>query len=118
MKPLVIAPAHTGHNLNVGMAKDTLGKWLVTYYSFPEGASYYSQVGTTVYFNGDTPMHDIGNNAQLTARFGDVAGYHDVGGGLRFLGEYHDVSFSNGNFKSVHIIVTGTGNPWIFEATQ
>jgi hypothetical protein len=119
--PLVIA-ASGGHDINVGMAKDDLGKWLVTYYSFPGTgtASYYSQVGTTVYFSGDTPLHDSGNNTMITGRLGDLADYHDApaGSSHRFLGEYHDVSYSLGTFKSVHILVTGTGNPWIFEATH
>lgn len=117
--PLVIAAAG-GHDINVGMAKDDLGKWLVTYYSFPVNDSYYSQVGTTVYFSGDTPIHDNGNNAMITGRLGDVFDYHDspANSGQRYLGEYHDVSYSLGTFKSVHIIVTGTGDPWIFEATH
>ena|GEM_PF-4006239 len=118
--PLVIAAAG-GHDINVGMAEDDLGKWLVTYYSFPGTGtdSYYSPVGTTVYFNGDTPMHDNGNNT-IIGRLGDVADYAQspLGSGQRYLGEYHDVSYSLGTFKSVHIIVAPIGNPWIFEVTH
>jgi hypothetical protein len=118
--PLVIAAAG-GHDINVGMAKDDLGKWLVTYYSFPGTGtdSYYSPVGTTVYFSGDTPMHDNGNNT-IIGRLGDVADYGQspAGSGQRYLGEYHDVSYSLGTFKSVHIIVAPIGNPWIFEVTH
>jgi hypothetical protein len=116
--PLVIAAAG-GHDINVGMAEDDLGKWLVTYYSFPGTDSYYSPVGTTVYFIGDTPVHDNGNNT-IIGRLGDVAGYGQspVGSGQRYLGEYHDVSYSLGTFKSVHIIVAPIGNPWIFEVTH
>jgi hypothetical protein len=117
--PIIIAAAG-GHDINVGMAKDDLGKWLVTYYSFPSTDSYYSQVGTTVYFSGDTPMHDNGNNTMITGRLGDVADLHDnpAGSGKRYLGEYHDVSYSLGTFKSVHIVAATIVIPWIFEATQ
>jgi hypothetical protein len=116
--PLVIAAAG-GHDINVGMAKDDLGNWLVTYYSFPINDSYYSPVGTTVYFSGDTPMHDNGNN-RIIGRLGDIADLHDSppGSGQRYLGDYHDVSYSLGTFKSAHIIVAPIANPWIFEATQ
>jgi hypothetical protein len=116
--PLIIAAAG-GHDINVGMAKDDFGKWLVTYYSFPSNASTYSPVGTTVYFIGDTPMHDNGNNT-IIGRLGDVADYsrYPADGYQRYIGEYHDVSYSLGTFKSVHIIVAPIGNPYIFEATQ
>jgi hypothetical protein len=115
--PIVIA-ASGGHDINVGMAKDDLGKWLVTYYSFPLNQSYYSQVGTTVYFSGDTPMHDNGNNTMLTTRLGDVADLSSPALGQRYLGEYHDVSYSLGTFKSVHIIAATIANPFIYEATH
>jgi hypothetical protein len=117
--PIVIAAAG-GHDINVGMAKDDLGKWLVTYYSFPSNDSYYSQVGTTVYFSGDTPMHTNGNNTMISNRLGDVADLHDnpSGSGQRYLGEYHDVSYSLGTFKSAHIVAATIVIPWIFEATQ
>jgi hypothetical protein len=117
--PLVIA-ASGGFDINVGMAADTFGRYLVTYYSFPSNDSYYSQVGTTVYFSGDTPVHDAGNNTMITGNLGDVADYSQTpgGSGQRYLGEYHDVSFSLNTFKSVHVIVTGIGNPRVITATH
>jgi hypothetical protein len=49
----------------------------------------------------------------IIGRLGDVAGYGQspVGSGQRYLGEYHDVSYSLGTFKSVHIIVAPIGIP-------
>jgi hypothetical protein len=76
-------------------------------------------MSTTVYFSGDTPMHDNGNNT-IIGRLGDVAGYtvSPANSNNRYIGEYHDVSYSHGTFKSVHIIVAPIGNPFIFEATH
>jgi len=74
-----------------------------------------------LYFDGSGyPQHK--NVDTVTTRLGDIAGYtpiaddpsHPATPGRRLMGEYHDVSFTNGKFKSAHIVVTGTGDPWTF----
>jgi hypothetical protein len=123
--PFVIA-ASGGHDINVGMAMDNSGNYLVTYYSFPgNGGSYYSQVATTVTFSGDTPQHTSGNNTMLTSVLSELTDYAVTAttpnGPLtqHHLGEYHDVSFSNGTFKHVGIVISyGAGNPWVMTATH
>ena len=100
---------------------DPYGNCLVTWYHFyaPAGSTLQSrflQSATYVTFPGGlTPQHDD----TLTYGFeSDITAYQaEAGSGNRLLGEYHDVTFSNGTFKSSAIVintVSGQGDPWLY----
>jgi hypothetical protein len=136
--PPIISTA-SGYNINVGMDFDTSGGYVVTWYRFAPGQSAYTNIGTYVRF--DAAGNPVGESpSNVTGRTGDVRHYRPdsvpcnaetppaccVGGvdicsvGRRYIGEYHDVSFTNGRFKCAHLIIglpdTGEtiGDPWVF----
>lgn len=114
----VVAAAGPGHDLNVGMDHDAEGNYAVTYYSFGAGSSVYTQNGVYVTFSAEQPAveNDPSSPPPLVFGAGSDVSTLTPFGGLRFLGEYHDVSFVNGTFKSVGIAVAnGTVNPWTWE---
>ena len=102
------------HQVNVGMDYDSNGNYLVTWYRFNPNQSIYFNVGkyVTIDVNGNpTWIADEG----ITGRLGDVAILTPDSNGVRNIGEYHDVSYTNGTFKAVHlIIVQPWGDPWAF----
>ena len=107
-----------GYDVNVGMDHDANGNYLVTWYRFPPQESRYFNVGKYVSFNANgTPTWTADEG--ITGRLGDVASLTPDSQGLRHVGEYHDVSYTNGSFKAVHlIIVLPWGDPWVFTVRQ
>ncbi|HKR65027.1 MAG TPA: hypothetical protein VJZ00_14940 [Thermoanaerobaculia bacterium] len=90
------------------------GNLLVTWYRFSANQSTYLHVGKYVTFSGDTPTwttDDVISNqgpADLSLLTPDSIGD-------RYIGDYHDVMYTNGAFRSVQIRITGAnGNPWAF----
>ena len=112
-------------NINAGMDHDGNGGYLVTYYHFSTSgtSSVYTTYGAYVSFGAnEVPASD--SNQTVTGRTGSPAYYTDTldnqnqHTGHRFLGDYHDVYFSNGNFKVCGILVNGWGDPWIYTITH
>lgn len=119
LNPPILSVGAGYHNVNVGMDfNPATGDYLVTYYSFPKEQAYYFNYGVWVSFDvSGTPQAEA--PAVVSNRRGWVEDYTAVSGTVqRLLGEYHDVSFTNGRFKSVHILVDGTGDPWVFTVTH
>ena len=105
----------SGHDINVGMDVDTNGGFLVSYYSFGASSNYYYPVASYVTISGGTVSHDT--PIALTSNLSDITVYSNTSG-RRALGEYHDVSFSNGTFKTVALVLVSQGNPWIWTVTH
>lgn len=104
------------HHVNVGMDLDTTnGNAVVTWYRFDWNSSVYMNVGKYVQFDANHNPYWFSDD-QVTGRLGDAADLTpDACNGLRHFGEYHDVSYTNGKFKSVHIIaVQPWSDPWVF----
>jgi hypothetical protein len=103
------------HNVNVGMDfNPSNGEYVVTWYTF-NGSSVYDIRGTYVTFSGGTPSNET--SSLVTTMQGDVA-YITPAGGASQIGEYHDVSYTNGTFKSVHIMTTSGIDPWSFTVSH
>jgi hypothetical protein len=111
------------HHVNVGMDHDTNGNVVVTWYRFNPGTSAYWNVGKFVTFGTNHTPSWVSDDP-ITTKMGDVATLTDDDPdpnrvGLRHIGEYHDVVFTNGKFKAVHIIaVEPWSDPWTFEVRQ
>jgi len=105
----------SGHDINVGMDVDTNGGFLVSYYSFGASSNDYYPVASYVTISGGTVSHET--PIALTSNLSDITVYSSISG-HRGLGEYHDVSFSNGTFKTVALILVAQGNPWIWTVTH
>lgn len=104
------------HHVNVGIDYDVNGNVLVTWYRFG-GSSVYWNVGKFVTFDANSNPSWVSDVA-ITNRLGDVANLPPVSG-LRHIGEYHDVSYTNGKFKAVHLIaVSPWSDPWTFTVQQ
>jgi hypothetical protein len=115
--PTVIAAA-AAHDINVGMDFNPAnGAYFVTYYSF--SASAYSVIGVYVQFDAWGNPSNGNSNATISSvsRMGDVSYLASSPTNVRNIGEYHDVSFTNGAFKSAQIIVYPTSDVWIFTVT-
>jgi hypothetical protein len=97
---------------------DPDGNCLVTYYHFvgtPGNETKFQQAGTFVTFPDQLqPAHEDPSAWGPTS---DILGYVSTGNG-RLLGEYHDISYSNGNFKAVGIVIGATGDPWLWKLTH
>jgi hypothetical protein len=110
--------AGTGvHHVNVGMDYDVNGNVLVTWYRFGGNTSVYWNIGKFVTFDANSNPSWVSDDA-VTNRLGDVANLPAVDG-IRYMGEYHDVSYTNGQFKTVHLIaVAPWSDPWTFTVQQ
>lgn len=113
---LVTNPVGSANDINPGMDFDpNTGNYVVTWYAF-NGTSVYKQMGTYVQF-------DAANNpypetpTQITNVTADAASVTPDANNRRYIGDYHDVSFTNGNWKAVHIIAGSTPDPWAFTLT-
>ncbi len=111
------------HHINVGLDYDTNGNVVVSWYRFTSNSTVYWNVGKFVTFDvNHNPSWTIDD--PVTGRLGDATYLTDDNPdpnvqGLRYLGEYHDVVFTNGKFKSVHLIaVAPWSDPWTFEVQQ
>ena len=114
----ILTLSDTGvHNINVGMdLNPTNGEYVVTWYTFGSGTSVYDIRGTYVTFPGGTPSGE--SSSLVTTTQGDLA-YMTPAGGASQIGEYHDVSYTNGTFKSVHIMGQSSGvDPWSFTVSH
>jgi len=106
-----------GQDINVAMDVDTNGGFLVSYYSFAQYSNYYYPMASYVTINtAGTVSHET--PIALTSNLSDITVYAPNSFGGRALGEYHDVSFSNGTFKVVGIVLVAQGNPWIWTVTH
>jgi hypothetical protein len=109
--------ATSGHNLLPAMDFDPAnGNHMVTWYAVGSGASTYTHAGSYVTFSGDTPIP--GTQDSITNQTGADMFYLTLlspGSTDRIVGDYHEVSFTNGAFKAAHIhAVSGGSNPWSF----
>lgn len=103
------------HHVNVGMDHDTNGNVVVTWYRFNPSSSVYWSIGKFVTFGANHTPSWVSDDA-VTNRLGDAANLTPDSSGLRHIGEYHDVVFTNGKFKTVHLIaVLPWADPWTFE---
>jgi hypothetical protein len=119
--PQITLPWNGGNDVQPSMDFDAQGNYLVSYYAFGLNSPIYYNVARYVTFSGNMPVvEDAGQNVPvLSGTASDVSQYPVDASGIRHLGEYHDVSFSNGTFKTVGIqIVAGTGNPYVFTTTH
>src|ERR1044071_4212334 len=104
------------HHVNVGLDYDSSGNVLVTWYRF-SGTTYQS-CGKYVTFDANHNPQWVSDNV-VTNRLGNAANLTPDSTGMRYIGEYHEVSFTNGKFNSVHIIaVAPWSDPWAFTVSQ
>lgn len=111
------------NNVNVGLDFDPFsGRLLVTWYRFASGSSVYNLAGRTVTFDPVTHAPTLGLEQILTATTGDAEKLRVDGNTLRNLGEYHDVTYTNDKYHSVHVLANGgTTNPsdiWMFPVSE
>jgi hypothetical protein len=107
----------SGHNLLPAMDFDPAnGNHMVTWYAIGSGVSTYTHTGSYVTFSGDTPIPGV--QGSITNQTGADMSYLtplSAGSSDRIVGDYHEVSFTNGAFKAAHIhAVSGGSNPWSF----
>jgi hypothetical protein len=89
------------------------GNFLVSYYGFRASSSQYDHSAVYVSISGTTPS--VIDSGFLRATPSNVANYPaDPGSGQRLLGEYQDVHFRNGSFKTASIVIGTAGNPHVF----
>ena len=92
------------------------GTFVVTWYSFT-GANY-TNYGKSVTFNGlGQPVFTTDDLLSTTVTGGNVSMLPvSIGDNARHLGEYHEVSYTNGRFKAAHVIAPTSGNSevWVF----
>jgi hypothetical protein len=115
----VFAAGNGINHVNVGMDFDTTnGNVVVTWYRFGFQSSTYVNVGKYVTFNASHTPSWVSDD-QITSRLGDAANLTADAQGTRHIGEYHDVSYTNGKFKAVHLIaVAPWSDPWVFTVQQ
>lgn len=107
------------NHVNIGMDYDTSGSMLVTWYRFSGGSSTYTNVGKYVTFDPVTHNPSWVSDDAITGRLGDAANLTPDSTGMRHIGEYHEVSFTNGKFKAVHLIaVAPWADPWAFTVSM
>jgi hypothetical protein len=108
----VSTPGGSFADFQPSMALDTGGGFLITYYSFAsEGDTRYSQFAT--YAPAERPAEldppvalEVGSHPLSHLEI-----YSAATNGQHLLGEYHDVSYSAGTFKSVGIHIAAPGDP-------
>jgi len=105
------------HHINVGLDYDAAGNVLVTWYRFG-GSSTYTNAGKFVTFDANHNPQWVSDNA-ITNRLGDAANLTADGTGRRYIGEYHEVSYTNNKFYAAHIVaVLPWSDPWVFTVSQ
>jgi hypothetical protein len=118
--PQVTLPWNGGNDVQPSMDFDAQGNYLVSFYAFGLNVPTYYNVARYVTFTGNTPVVENATGAvhTLNLNVSDISKYPGDGAGMRLLGEYHDVSFSNGTFKTVAIQIQTYGNPYVFTTTH
>ncbi|MFL5381736.1 MAG: sialidase family protein [Longimicrobiaceae bacterium] len=118
--PRITLPWNGGNDVQPSMDFDASGNYLVSFYAFGLNVPTYYNVARYVVLGGSTPVvEDAGQPVHtLSGAVSDVSQYPADVNGMRLLGEYHDVSFSNGTFKTVGIQIVGYGNPYVFTTTH
>lgn len=105
------------HHFQPSFAFDDGGNVLLTFYSMNVLSPFYVHRARYITWAGNTPMFDA-TLYSLSTNSNDVTAYPGTGVG-RLFGEYHDVHFSNGTFKTVGIQVrSGQGNPYLFTSSH
>lgn len=96
---------------------DDGGNVLLTFYSMNVLSPYYVHRARYITWAGNTPMFDA-TLYSLSTNSNDITAYPPSSVG-RLFGEYHDVHFSNGTFKTVGIqIRSGQGDPYLFTSSH
>jgi hypothetical protein len=104
-----------GHDLQPSMAFDSSGNYLVAWYAMGLNQPTYHNVANYISFSNGVPQAE--SLHLLSTTQSDVTALPVPAldtQGSRFLGEYHDVSFSNGTFKTVAIQVLSSANPYVY----
>jgi hypothetical protein len=115
----VIIAAGGTHDIQPAMDRDGSGNYMLTYYSFQNGTNGYWHVAT--YVTVDTSGYTGHESPPDTLRstLSDLSVYvPETGTTRRLLGEYHTTVFSNGTFKTVQIVITSQGEPYLFTSTH
>jgi hypothetical protein len=110
-----LLPTKGGHDLQPALAFDTQGNVLVAYYAFGSGSTSYWHVGQYITFNSARApvLESPSATVDLTPSPSDAIYLYTVNN-LTLLGEYHDVSFVNGTFKTVGILAFDYSNVFVY----
>lgn len=115
----VTIPWNGGHDLQPALDFDPSGGFLVPFYALGMNQPTYYQVARYIYFSGSTPVvEDAGSSVHLLSNTQSSVLAYPTHSGWRLLGEYHDVSYSNGTFKTIGIQIGTYGNPYMFTTTH
>lgn len=116
--PAVIIAAGGTHDIQPAMDFDSAGNYMIAYYSFQSGTNGYWHVGTYVTCGPDGYVtHE--SPSLLRGTLSDLSLYvPQTSTDRRLLGEYHTTVYSNGSFKTVQIVISGQGDPYLFTSTH
>jgi hypothetical protein len=118
-----------GHEINPGMDFNPAdGYYVVTWYQFSSALTHaqYHQRGSHITFDGSgDPVAE--SPSTVRSRPGDAANLSQTPVPRTYVGDYHDVVFSNGTWKAIHLVapqrnwdgtLTETSDHWAFTVSH